>query len=168
MRVGLRGMVRRVWGPRGVKVRQAVQLVYKWRYLSLAVDVLAGRLWWAWTETMKGQELLQVVGGLAKDSNFQAIVWDRAPGHKLAQNYDVGLKLIEQPAYSPELNPAERVFEELRRAIEGRLYLSLDEKVQAVEAELERFDADPDRVRRLIGWDWITQTLESLPQPLTP
>ena len=29
MRVGLRGMVRRVWGRRGVKVRQRLQLVYE-------------------------------------------------------------------------------------------------------------------------------------------
>ena len=37
MRVGLRGMVRRVWGRRGVKVRQRVQLVYEWRYLFCVV-----------------------------------------------------------------------------------------------------------------------------------
>ena len=44
MRVGLRGMVRRVWGRRGVKVRQRLQLVYKWRYLFLAVDVEKGKV----------------------------------------------------------------------------------------------------------------------------
>ena len=32
MRVGLRGMVRRVWGVRGVKVVQRLQLVYEWKY----------------------------------------------------------------------------------------------------------------------------------------
>ena len=38
MRVGLRGMVRRVWGVRGVKVIQRLQLVYEWKYLFLVVD----------------------------------------------------------------------------------------------------------------------------------
>ena len=33
MRVGLRGTVRKVWGRRGVKVRQRVQTVYEWVYL---------------------------------------------------------------------------------------------------------------------------------------
>ena len=46
MRVGLRGMVRRVWGRRGVKVHQRVQMVYKWTYLFLVVDVRRGRLLW--------------------------------------------------------------------------------------------------------------------------
>jgi hypothetical protein len=47
MRLGLQGTVRRVWGRRGVKVRQAVQFTYQWRYLFLAVDAPAGLLqWW--------------------------------------------------------------------------------------------------------------------------
>jgi hypothetical protein len=43
MRVGLRGAVRRVWGRRGVKVRQPVQLTFGWRYLFLVVDERAGK-----------------------------------------------------------------------------------------------------------------------------
>jgi hypothetical protein len=43
MRVGLRGTVRRVWGRRGVKVRQPVQLTFGWRYLFLVVDERAGK-----------------------------------------------------------------------------------------------------------------------------
>ena len=39
MRLGLRGMVRRVWGRRGVKLRQRFQLVYEWQYLFLVVDM---------------------------------------------------------------------------------------------------------------------------------
>jgi hypothetical protein len=166
MRIGLRGMVRRVWAPRGVKVRQRLQLEYKWRYLLLALDVRRGRIWWTWTETLKGQELLGAVGALPRYTDFDALVWDRAPGHQLVAGYEVGLRLVEQPAYAPELNPVERLIEELRRAVEGLVYAGLDEKVAAVDAELIRLDADPERVRRLVGWDWITKALDSLPQPI--
>ena len=31
MRLGLLGQVRRVWGIRGVKIRQKVELKYEWR-----------------------------------------------------------------------------------------------------------------------------------------
>jgi DDE superfamily endonuclease len=165
MRIGLRGTVRRVWAPRGVKIRQRLQLVYEWRYLVLAVDVVRGRINWTWTETMKGEELLGIVGALPKASDLKVIVWDRAPGHQLVESYEVGLDLVEQPPYAPELNPVERVFEELRRAIEGKVYGSLEEKVQAVEAELAKLDADPARVQSLTKWNWITQALDSLPQP---
>ena len=159
-------MVRRVWAPKGVKVRQRLQLEYKWRYLVLAVDVVRGRIYWTWTETMKGQELLGVVGALPKVSDLRVLVWDRAPGHQLVESYEVGLDLVEQPGYSPELNPVERVFEELRRLIEGEVYESLEAKVQAVEVELAKLDADPARVRSLTKWDWITQALDCLHQPI--
>ena len=42
MRVGLRGMVRRVWGVRGVKVVQRLQLVYEWKYLFLVWTLRVG------------------------------------------------------------------------------------------------------------------------------
>ena len=46
--------------------------------------------------------------------------------HELVRG--VGLPLIGLPPYSPELNPAERVFEEVRRWIEGKVYPSLEDK----------------------------------------
>lgn len=73
------------------------------------------------------------------------------------------LPLVGLPAYSPELNPAERVFQEPRRAVEGRVYATLDAKVAAVEAELAKLDADPARVRSLANWHWIDQAVEHLP-----
>ncbi len=66
----------------------------------------------------------------------------------------------------PELNPVERVLEELRRAVEGQVYASLEEKVAAVDAELAKLDAEPDRVRSLTSWNWIIQSLDSLTQPI--
>src|SRR5918996_4065621 len=44
MGLGLLGQVRGVWGIRGVKIRQKVELKDEWRYLSLAVEVRQGRL----------------------------------------------------------------------------------------------------------------------------
>jgi hypothetical protein len=163
MRVGLVGTVRRVWAPRGVKVRQAIQMRREWRYLNLAADVRAGRLWWCWTETMKGAELASVVCGWRQETDLEAVVWDGAPGHRGAAVAAVGFPLVTQPAYAPELNPAERVFEELRRAVEGRIYSTLAAKVAAITAELEKLEADPERVRRLVGWAWIRDALDQLP-----
>ena len=72
---------------------------------------------------------------------------------------------IFQPPYSPEVNPVERIFEELRRAVEGLLYASLEAKQQAVEVVLRQLAADPERVKRLVAWDWICEAFASLPPP---
>lgn len=162
MRVGLLGQVRRRWTPRGVKLRQRVQFGRVWRYLALAVEGRQGRLAWTWTENMKGVSLAQAVRHW-QEAAVEAVVWDRAGGHRTHIVRAVGLPLIEQPAGSPELNPAERIFEELRRAIEGRFYQTIEDKIAAVEHELAALAADPARVRSLAGWTWITQACQTLP-----
>lgn len=163
MRVGLVGVVRRVWTPVGVKVRQQVQKVREWRYLVMAIEVLAGRLWWCWTDTMQSEEIAGVVRGWQQNTNLEAVVWDGASSHRSQVVQEVGFPLVQQPAYAPELNPAERLFEELRRVVEGKVYDTIDAKVAAIEAELQDWDADPDRVRRLVSWPWIMDTLNQLP-----
>lgn len=163
MRVGLRGMVRRVWGRRGVKVRQRVQLVYEWMYLFLVVDGRRGRLLWSWIDSMKSERIAAAVNGLRQQTNVGALVWDGARGHRSELVESMGLPTIVQPPYSPELNPAERVFEEVRRWVEGRLYLSVEDKVEAVNAYLGELDSDPGRVRSLAGWDWIEDNVRRLP-----
>ena len=163
MRVGLMGMLRRVWAPRGVKVRQRLQMDRAWRYLNLAVDVQAGRLWWTWTENMQGETLATVVAGWQRHTDLEAVVWDGASGHRAEIVQSVDFRLVIQPSYAPELNPAERVFEELRRVVEGKVYATLAEKVAAIDAELWKWDADPNRVRQLASWGWITNALAQLP-----
>ena len=48
-------MVRRVWGVRGVKVVQRLQLVYEWKYLFLVVDFGRSKLEWAWIDSMSSE-----------------------------------------------------------------------------------------------------------------
>jgi DDE superfamily endonuclease len=158
MRLGLRGLVRRVWAPRGVKVRQAQVLTYVWRYLALAVNGLTGTLQWTWTTSMKKEAIATVVSEWQR-AGLGAVVWDGAASHRARVVRELGLPLITQPPAAPELNPAERVFEELRRAVEGRTYPTLEAKMAVVDQELQALAADPDRVRRLTAWAWITEAL---------
>jgi hypothetical protein len=158
MRLGLRGVVRRVWAPRGVKVRQAQVLTYVWRYLALAVNGLTGTLRWSWATSMKKEAIATVVDEW-QTAGLRALVWDGAASHRARLVREVGLALVTQPPAAPELNPAERVFEELRRVIEGRSYPNVEAKMAVVERELTALAADPARVRQLTGWAWIAEAL---------
>lgn len=163
MRVGLIGQVRRVWAPRGMKIVQEKEFVYEWDYLNLAVDGRTGTLYWAWTDDMSAPSIAPVVKRWGTEG-LDAVVWDGAPGHRGSAFDFVEIQRIRQPSYSPELNPAERVFEELRARIEGVVYGSLDAKKAAVETELRDLVDDPERVKRLTGWDWIRSSIERLSQ----
>jgi hypothetical protein len=159
MHLGLQGRVRRVWASRGVKVVQKVQFVFEWTYLLLGVNPVTGMLIWGWVDSMRQVDLLPALATWPID----AAIWDSASSHRGKQVAQLPFKRIFQPAYSPELNPAERIFEELRRAVEGVIYETLEAKKQAVELELRQLAADPQRVKRLVGWDWLCAALNSLP-----
>jgi transposase len=159
MRLGLQGRIRRVWASRGVKVVQKVQFVFEWVYLLLGVDPLSGDLQWDWIESMRQEHLVPAL----KEWELHGVIWDRASSHRGKQTAQLPIQPIFQPSYSPELNPVERVFEELRREIEGRIYPSLAAKQLAVDQVLQELASDPERVKRLVGWHWICTAFESLP-----
>jgi hypothetical protein len=160
MRVGLIGQVRRRWASRGVKVIQQVEYKYEWSYLNLAVNGLTGTLLWAWTKNMQADSIAPVVQTWA-EKHLRCLVWDRARGHRGQAYADLDLYRIEQPPYSPELNPAERIFEYLRHKIEGLVYPTIDKKKQAVERELLCLVATPERIKSLAGWHWIRTAVEA-------
>jgi hypothetical protein len=59
------------------------------------------------------------------------------------------------------LNPAERVFAEVRRWVEGRRYERIEAKKAAVEGVLRGLEAG-GKVSSLVGWRYIRQALNAL------
>src|SRR5215210_7261765 len=116
---------------------------------------------------MKAEALWPTIAVLQEMAVLDGLSWDNAPSHRDADITDLDLALVGLPPYGPELNPAERLFEEIRRHVEGRVYTTLDDKAADVQAFLDQLDADPPRVRRLCGWDWINAAIATLPAPLT-
>ncbi len=167
IQVGLLGQVRRRWGRCGVRLRQRVQRRRAYRSLFVVVDVRTGRVWYRWIASMTGDAFCGVVRGAEQTTEIGAIVWDGAPGHTDHRVARIGLPLIALPPYSPELNPAERLFEAIRAEIEGEVYADLEAKCARVDAILARWDAHPEQVQSLVGWHWVLDALEQLPDRTT-
>lgn len=149
------GQVRRVLAPGGVKIIQKVQREYQYEYLFPGVLPATGQLLWSWIPRMKQEHLKPIL----KQWDLEINIWDGAGVHGGSTLSELPGSRIIQPAYSPELNPAERVFEEVRRAIEGRSYPSLEHKRLAADQFLRQLAADSNRVKQLCFWPWIQQAL---------
>lgn len=154
--MGLRGQVRRVWAPRRERVYQAVELGYDWRYLFLTADVETGEVEWQWLPNMRKGTLKPGLERV-RAQGVEGIVWDRAPGHRAKLVGEAGVKRVFLPPYSPELDPIERLFEDVRKEVEGRVYGTLAAKQKAVEEVVWTWKRDPGRVKRLISWSWIVE-----------
>lgn len=166
MRLGLISQVRRVWAPIGVKIVQKIQITYTYIYLHLVVDGINGVLDWIWADNMKQESVVKAVATW-QGTGFKALVWDGAPSHRGHDVAALGATLIVQPPYSPELNPAERIFEAIRAEVEGKVYATIADKQKAVEEFLKALSDAPERIKKLAGWGWIRETVSHYINPAT-
>lgn len=68
--------------------------------------------------------------------------------------------LLQLPPYSPELNPAEHLWEELREKwFPNRLFTSMDAQVDHLAVALRAMEADPKMLQSLTGFSWILEAL---------
>ena len=71
-----------------------------------------------------------------------------------------GMKSLFLPPYSPELNPVERFFEELRRKTANRIFDSLEELEKELVEAIQEYVIDRQKVRQLCGYPWIIEQLQ--------
>src|SRR3970282_2511552 len=106
------------------------------------------------TERM-GQYLAQV--SAAHPDEFIVMVVDGASSH-VAKDLLVpeNIRLLLLPSYSPELNPQEHVWDELReKEFPNRVFSDLASVTRQLEQGLPKLAADCERLRSLTAWPWI-------------
>jgi transposase len=86
------------------------------------------------------------------------VVIDNAPCHKPKILHSIdGLTLVYLPPYSPELNPVERFFEEMRRATANTLFTTLNDIEERLSTAINLWTEG--RVKQLCCYDWIERQL---------
>jgi transposase len=86
-----------------------------------------------------------------------AMVLDGAGWHK-SKSLEVpdNIRLIHLPAYSPELNPVEHIWDELReKGFHNRVFSSLDAIEEHLLSELRRLENNPSITKSISSWPWI-------------
>ena len=59
------------------------------------------------------------------------------------------------PSYSPQLNPVERFYGEVRKSTANRLFQNIDIQKDIIEKEVVKWMKDTDKTQKLCGYDWI-------------
>ena len=70
------------------------------------------------------------------------------------------IKLLFLPPYSPELNPVEHLWDDLReKSFHNRVFDSIDALENHLEQELAAFEENPQRAKSITHWPWIINAL---------
>jgi len=158
-RFGRMARIRRCWAP--APLRPVVFNGYErqFTYVYGSVSPLQGDLDWSLTQKMNTAQMSAFLSQVsqAHSQEFIVMVVDGASSHK-AKDLIVpeNVRLIRLPGYSPELNPQEHIWDEVREKAFPNLVLDqMALVVERLRGGLSRLPADADRIRRIAAWPWI-------------
>jgi hypothetical protein len=161
-RLGLHESVRRRLTARGVKPLQRILPRYEYVWLYAAVEPTTGASLELEMPALDVPCVQAFVDELAQSypESLNLLVWDGAPAH-LAHRLVLppNVLLVPLPAYSPELNPVERLWEDVRYRLGSELPRSLS-ALKERAAELIRAYA-PEQLASLCGYDYLLQILHA-------
>ena len=145
-RLGLQPILRKVWSLRGKRPVVKVEPRYAWLYLYGFVQPQSGQTFWLLLPQVNTSIFNIALQEYAKDVGAGMdkqilLVMDGAGWHTSGEvTVPEGIELIQLPAYSPELQPAEKLWPLSNEGIANRHFKDL--------AELE--EAQSERCRALL------------------
>jgi hypothetical protein len=158
-RFGRMARIRRCWAP--APLRPTVRNGYErqFTYVYGGVSPLQGQLDWSLSEKMNTEKmnafLFQV--SQAHSGEFIVMVVDGASSHKSKDlNVPENIRLLALPGYSPELNPQEHIWDEVREKAFPNLVLDdMAEVVERLNQGMSALAADTQRIQSITAWPWI-------------
>jgi len=164
-RFGTRTELSKRWTAKGVRPSGRMNIGYEYGYLYAAVNPSSGRAFGLILPSMTLESMtifarefrrwLKSNGEVETDT---VLIFDGAGAHR-SERVSYG-KVEKQllPPYSPELNPVERFFQELRRELKNEVYESYEAVEQAVEEIFKKYLAKPEAIKRLTNFHWLHTT----------
>jgi hypothetical protein len=153
---------RRCWCPKPVRplCYAMVTQEYTYAYAAVSVDGELDTLILPHTSSDCMQVFIDEVASRHPEDRIIMIL-DGAGWHtsRLLTVPD-NMRLIPWPPYSPELNPTEYLWDELReKSFHNRVFNSIDALEVHLEVSLRDLEADKVRVRSIVAWPWIINSL---------
>lgn len=131
---------------------------YSYGYLYQAVQPSTGRTFELFLPNMDGVCFQIFLRAFAHKHANQTMVLDNAGCHHVSWSAGsfpaVSLRYL--PPYSPDFNPQERLFQEIRKALKGKVFDKLEPIEQLITDTLKTYWNNPNKVKQLTAWNWIT------------
>ena len=156
---------RRCWCPKPVRplCRAIVSQEYTYAYGAVSVmDGILDTLIIPYVNTNCMQIFLDEVASRHLDERIIMILdgagWHKSKLLRVPHN----IRLVSLPPYSPELNPVEHIWDELReKSFHNRVFDSLNSLEDHLEESLRNLELDHERIHYIVSWPWINNALSN-------
>ena len=150
---------RRCWAPKPLRPTVPRQIVREFVYVFATVCAQLGRLTALILPAANTEMMALFLAHLAQTFRdyFIVLLVDRAGWHLTPRlTVPENIRLLPQPAGSPELNPVEHIWDELReKALPNMAFASLPPLVNNLCAGIRELTADTERVRSMTDFSYL-------------
>jgi transposase len=130
---------------------------YEWLWLYAAVHPRTGRVFSLVLPRLDASCVQLFLDAFAKEHIPEGkrivLVWDGAPAHRAATlKVPERISVLSLPAYTPELNPSERVWPLVKEGVANRAHESMEELEQKVCSRCQKISAAEVSARTNYHW----------------
>jgi hypothetical protein len=151
--------LRRCWAPAGIRPVIRKQIVREYTYVYGAVCQFDGDGCILILPLMNKEWMMLMLEEISKryKDNYLLIVCDGAAAHKIDQeSLPDNIELAYLPPYSPQLNPQENIWDDMREKFFYNLaFDSMDSVEEQLITACNHYENNPAIVKSISGWDWI-------------
>jgi transposase len=154
---------RRVWRKRGERAEAVVEPRYEWLWLYATVHPRTGRVFWLILPFLNGACVQLFLDEFARthltEGKRIVLVWDGAPAHRTKKlRVPAGITIINFPAYTPELNPTERLWSPVKEGIANQRQADINQLEEKVILRCQKISEQPEAVKSLTNYHWWSRT----------
>jgi len=160
-RVGLKPILRKVWAPVGERPIAVVEHRYEWLYVYGFVEPKTGKMYWYLIPRVNTKWLNLVLKTFAEEvgaseQKIILLVQDRAGWHT-SQKVQMPTGIIGEllPPYSPELQPAERLWSLVDEPLVNEHFESIDELENVLATRCCVLQEMTNEIKNLTNYHWL-------------
>lgn len=159
-RIGLKPIVRRIWAPKGERPIAFGHHRYEWLYVWGFVEPATGATVWNVSNAVCKEMFEAILVDFAKSagagSNKRVVLQLDHAGWHGPENLAVpdGIRLVFQPAHSPELQPAEHLWEFVDEPLINTHFDSIEALEQVVSRRCVQLIEQRDTIRADTLFHW--------------
>lgn len=162
-RFGRISQVVRCWSPVGKRPVVPSQIVREYTYAYGAVCPEDGSFCSLVLPDMRTECLNVFLAELSRryPENHLVVVLDGAASHRSKTlELPEHMTLLTLPPYSPELNPQESVWKEIKpEGFYNKVFETMDSVEEQLVKVLRQFEQQAERLKQLTAWQWILNAL---------
>lgn len=156
------------WAPKGSRPIAPQQAIREYTYAYASIAPLHGEVDSLILPDMAASTLQLFLDELSSRhlDEYILLVMDGAPSHHAGkENLEIpeNIKIVFQPPYSPQVNPVEHLWDEIREKFFANcVFRDMDALEDKLVEALRFMETHPDYVHSFTCFSWMKETLEKI------